>query len=162
MQKGGNMSAITVRRTRLIDAPPEDVFAALSDPQELSALLPRVRKIELLDRGPDRARVVTHMALGPFGDIRNEGEVRWQSGREVVFRSARPMPVCSRWQLRPAAGGTEVEVSLELDLAPVLGFMASFVPEHQVAAVVAPDLDTALLALEQRACSGLLERARGE
>ena len=155
------MAAITVRRTRQIAAPPEEVFAALSDPQELSGLLPRVRKIELLERGPDHARVVTHMALGPFGDIRNEGEVSWQAGREVLFRSTRPMPVCSRWQLRPTADGTEVEASLELDLAPVLGFMANFVPSDQVVAVVAPDLDAALLALEQRACAGLLERERG-
>lgn len=155
------MPAITVRRMRYIAASPNAIFSSLCDPQELTALMPRVRRIELLERGPDYARVATHMALGPFGEIRNEGTVRWLEGREVVFTSNRPMPVSTRWQLTPIDGGTEVEVSLTLDLAPVLGFMAAFVPSDQVIGMVGPDLDAALRTLEQRANTGLLERAYG-
>jgi hypothetical protein len=53
--------------------------------------MPRVRRVEMLDRQHDRARIATHMAFGPFGDIRTEGEVRWRRDREVVFRAQWPV-----------------------------------------------------------------------
>lgn len=155
------MPAITVRRMRYIAASPSAIFSSLCDPQELTELMPRVRRIDLLERGPDHARVATHMALGPFGEIRNEGTVRWQEGREVTFTSKRPIPVSTHWQLTPIDGGTEVEVSLTLDLTPMLGFMAAFVPSDQVINMIGPDLDTALRTLERRANTGLLEREHG-
>ncbi len=141
---------ITIRRARHIAASPDTIFAALSDPQQLAALLPRVRQIELLEQGQDQARIATHMAFGPFGDIRNEGRVRWVDGRELRFESPRPVPVTSRWVLTPSEGGTDLEASLALDLGPLLGPLAAFVPAERVADVVGPDLDAALDAVSRR------------
>lgn len=103
---------ITADRTRHIAAPPEAVFAALSDPARLAGLLPRVRRIELIERDRDRVRIAAHMALGPFGDLRCEGEVRWRADREIVFCSRLPVLVESRWTLAPANGGTDLRGAL--------------------------------------------------
>jgi carbon monoxide dehydrogenase subunit G len=141
---------INVNRTRHIDAPPEAVFAALADPDNLAGLMPRVRRVELVERDEDHARVATHMAFGPFGDIRTEGDVRWQAGREVTFNARRPLPVEARWTLTPADGGTDLSATLSLDLAPLIGPLAAFVPQKDVAGMVAPDLDAALAEIARR------------
>ena len=151
---------ITVNRTRHIDATPEAIFAALSDPARLSRLLPRVRRIEFIERAADHARIATHMALGPFGDLRCEGEVRWQADREVVFSSRLPVPVESRWTLTPANGGTDLHAALSLDLAPLIGPFAAFVPSEQVIRMLGPDLDAALAELASRV-EGQREQAVG-
>jgi carbon monoxide dehydrogenase subunit G len=141
---------ISVNRTRHIDATPEAVFAALSDPGGLAGLMPRVRRVEMVDRQADRARIATRMAIGPFTDIRSEGDVRWQAGREVVFRSHRPLPVEARWTLTPSGGGTDLQAALSLDLAPLLGPLAALVPRQEVANMIGPDLDAALAEVARR------------
>jgi hypothetical protein len=146
---------ITVARTRYINAAPQAIFAALSDPDMLSGLLPRVRRIELIERTADRARVATYMALGPFGNIRSEGEVRWRTDREVVFISRLPIPVDSRWTLTPANGGTDLRAALSLDLAPLIGPFAAFIPQDQVTRMIEPDLEAALAELASRVESQL-------
>jgi carbon monoxide dehydrogenase subunit G len=151
---------IIVDRSRHINATPEAIFAALSDPEHLAELLPRVRKIEFITRGVDQAHIATHMALGPFGDIRSEGDVRWQSNREIVFNTYKPVMVEARWTLTPANGGTDLHASLTLDLAPLIGPFAAFVPPEQVTRMIAPDLDLALVALAGRV-EGLRERSVG-
>src|SRR5689334_7848045 len=123
---------ITVERTRHIEAAPHVIFAALSDPGKLAGLLPRVQRVEFLERGADHARIATHMALGPFGDLRTEGDLRWQTDREITFSARRPVGVESRWTLTPANGGTDVHAALALDLAPLMGPLAAFVPPDQV------------------------------
>jgi hypothetical protein len=138
---------ITVNRTRHIDATPAEIFAALSDPNKLAGLLPRVRRIEFIEREACYARIATHMALGPFGDIRSEGEVRWQTDREVVFSSRLPVSIESRWTLAAVRSGTDVCAALSLDLAPLIGPFAAFIPADQVIRMIAPDLDSALAEL---------------
>ena len=141
---------ICVNRARYIDATPEAVFAVLSDPGNLACLMPRVRRVEMTDRQPDRARIAAQMAIGPFTNIRSEGDVRWQSGREVVFRSQKPLPVEARWTLTPSGGGTDLQAALSLDLAPLIGPLAAFVPQNDVANMVGPDLDAALAEVARR------------
>ena len=103
--------------------------------------MPRVRRVEMLDRQADRARIATQMAIGPFSNIRSEGDVRWQAGREVVFSSRRPVPVEARWILTPCGSGTDLQAAFSLDLAPLIGMLAAFVPQQEVANMVGPDLD---------------------
>ena len=141
---------ITVDRTRHIDASPETIFDALSDPDKLSALLPRVQRIEFIQQSADRARIATYMALGPFGNIRSEGDVSWKDNREVVFSAHKPVKVESRWTLVPVNGGTDVHAALSLDLAPLMGPFAAFVPPDQVKQMIEPDLDMALAEIAQR------------
>jgi carbon monoxide dehydrogenase subunit G len=141
---------IRVTRSRQIAADPSTVFATLTDHTQLASLLPRVRRVDVLEQTENSARVATHMAFGPFGDLRNEGDVRWQENREIVFSSRKPVTVESRWTLAPVGNGTEVTVQLELDLAPLIGPLAAFVPPEQVINMVGPDLEAALNALDQR------------
>jgi carbon monoxide dehydrogenase subunit G len=141
---------INVVRERLIRAPASSVFAALADPSNLAGIIPRVRRIELISQGERQAQVVTYMALGPFGEIRSAGDVRWQTDREVIFSAQRPVPVEAHWTLAPRPGGTLLQAALSLDLAPLLGLFAALVPAGEVAKMVGPDLDTALAAIAQR------------
>lgn len=141
---------IRVNRSLHIHASPQAVFATLADPNNLSGIVPRVRRIELVERQADYARVTTHMAFGPLGDIRSEGDVRWQTDREVVFSSRRPVQVEARWTLTPINGGTDLEAMFSLDLAPLIGLLAALVPPDQVAGMVGPDLDAALAEVARR------------
>ncbi|MEO7908426.1 MAG: SRPBCC family protein [Roseiflexaceae bacterium] len=141
---------IQINRMRYIDATPEAVFAALSDPNNLAGLMPRVRRVEMLDRQADRARIATQMTIGPFSNIRSEGDVRWQDGREVVFSSRTPLPVEARWTLTPSGSGTDLQATLSLDLTPLMGILAAFVPQQDVANMVGPDLDAALAEVARR------------
>lgn len=137
-------TSVTVDRSRHIAAAPEVVFAALSDPAKLAGVLPRVKRVEVLERETSRARLATHMQLSPFNTVRAEGEVRWQEPREIVFTTREPVLVETRLQLIPAAGGTELRASLTLDLTAMIGPFAAFVPQEQVANVAGPDLEATL------------------
>jgi carbon monoxide dehydrogenase subunit G len=141
---------VTVERSRRIAASASRVFATLSDPQTLAGLLPRVKRVEVLQRGESSARVATHMAMGPFATIRSEGDVFWQQDREVVFTSRHPVSVESRWSFVPDGKGTDLRVMLTIDLAPMLGPFAAMVPSDQVAAMIGLDLDQALTAIARR------------
>jgi len=141
---------IHINRVRHINATPEAVFDALADPSNLAGLMPRVRRVEMMDRQADRARIATQMAIGPFSNIRSEGDVYWDRGREVVFRSRTPVPVEARWTLTPAGNGTDLQAAFSLDLAPLMGILAAFVPQKDVANIVGPDLDAALAEVARR------------
>lgn len=141
---------INAERSRHIAAPPAAVFAALSDPDQLAELLPRARRIEFVERGPDHARIIASMAFGPFGDIRSEGDVRWVAEREIVFTAQRPVLVEARWTLSPSGGGTDLRAALALDLQPLIGPFAAFVPQDAVVNMIEPDLDAALDAVARR------------
>lgn len=137
---------ITVKRRSYIEgATPEEVFTALSDPKGIERLLPRMRKVELLSRRANCARLVTHMAIGGmFGTIRCEGDLHWIEPHEIVFKVAKPLPVETRWSLAQAPRGTELNATMSLDLKPLLGGMAKFVPNDAVADMIGKELDSAL------------------
>ncbi|HWQ11158.1 MAG TPA: SRPBCC family protein [Roseiflexaceae bacterium] len=151
-RRGGR--AVSVRRARFIAASVEAVFAALADPARLAGVLPRVRKVELLERGASRARIATHMELTPLHTLCAEGEVRWEGMRAIVFRTARPVAVETRLELRPATGGTDLSATLTIDLASLLGPLAALVPREQVAAAIAPDVEATLAAIARAVETG--------
>ncbi len=139
-----NRAVVNVERERQINAAPEDVFAALSDTENLGRVLPRVKRVEVIKSGPMSARIATHMSLGPFGSIRSEGDVRWQTNREIVFSSSQPVPIETRWTLIPGEHGTHVRAELTLDLSSMMGPFSAFIPQENIAAMIGPDLDTTL------------------
>lgn len=141
---------IYINRTRYIDATPEAVFAALSDSSNLASLMPRVRRVELIDRQADRAWIAIQMTIGPFSNIRSEGQVRWDTGREVVFSSHMPLPIEARWTLTASGSGTDLQAALALDLAPLIGPLAALVPQQEVVNMIGPDLDAALAEVARR------------
>lgn len=141
------------RRAHIEQTTPEAIFAALSDSQSIADILPRVQKVEILsrDEANRKARLVTHMSLGGiFGTIRCEGDLTWEDDREIVFQVRTPLPVETRWSLSPAIGGTDVQTSMALNLVPMLGPMAAFVPTQQVADMLTAELDAALKGLAKR------------
>lgn len=152
---------ITIKRTKLVDATPQEVFDTLADPQELTRLVPRVQRVDVLERHADWARIVTHMALGGiFGTIRCEGELRWVEPQSLSFTVRKPLPLENRWSFTPVAGGTEVTVHMSLDLAPLLGPFAQFVPVGAVNDMLGHDLDSTLQRIAARiASAGIKERA---
>lgn len=141
---------IEITRSRTIAASAAAIFALLAEPANLAGMLPRVRKVDILSRGDNQARIATHMAFGPFGTIRNEGEARWETDREVTFVSRSPVLVETRWTLVPDGAATCVQAQIRLDLAPLIGPLAAFVPSEQVITMVAPELDAALDALARK------------
>lgn len=151
------------RRAHLEHATPEEIFAALADPQRLVSILPRMQKVELLsrDEARRRARLVTHMGLGGiFGTVRCEGELAWEEPRELLFQVRSPVSVETRWTLTPALDGTEIQATMALDLAPLLGPIAAFVPAQQVGEMLGAELDNALKAIaRQLRDEGALQRA---
>jgi carbon monoxide dehydrogenase subunit G len=139
------------RRSYIEGATPETIFAALSDPNGLTQLLPRVRQVEMLERKANWAKLVTHMSLGGiFGTIRCEGELTWVEPSEIIFTVRKPLPVETRWTLTPAVNGTDLQAAIALDLAPMLGPMAQFVPTDSVADMMAKELESALASIKAR------------
>src|SRR5215203_1040637 len=59
----GETTMIQINRVRYIEATPEAVFAALADPNNLAGLIPRVHRVEIMNRQPNRARIVTQMSI---------------------------------------------------------------------------------------------------
>lgn len=151
------------RRAYMEHTTPEAIFAALSDPKRIVTILPRMQKVEMLNRddASGKARLVTHMSLGGiFGTIRSEGDLTWVEPREIVFKVRTPVPMETRWTLTPAVNGTELQAAMALDLAPMLGPMAAFVPTQQVGDMLAAELDSALKAIAaQLRDEGARERA---
>jgi hypothetical protein len=137
-------------RVRIIRADPTTIFALLSEPHNLTTILPRVQRIEILERSATSARVRTHMAFGMLGSITAIGMVQWIEGRELLFSADRPVGVESRWTLLPDPAGTRMVATMVLDLAPMMGPLAAFIPADSVAAMIGPDLDAALAAIAQR------------
>ncbi|GAB4439113.1 MAG: SRPBCC family protein [Chloroflexi bacterium OHK40] len=138
------------RRAHLEGATPAAIFAALSDPKSIGQLLPRVQKVELLNRDEvgRKARLVTHMSMGGiFGTIRCEGDLTWEDGREILFKVRTPLPVETRWTLVPGVNGTEIQATMGIDLAPMLGPMAAFVPVQTVSEMLGTELEGALKAI---------------
>jgi carbon monoxide dehydrogenase subunit G len=141
------------RRAYIEGTTPEAIFAALSDPKSIGQLLPRVQKVEMLNRDDEarHAKLVTHMGLGGiFGTIRCEGDLTWDDNKEILFQVRTPVPVETRWHLAPGVNGAEVRASMSLDLGPMLGPMAAFVPVQQVSDMLAAELESALKAIARR------------
>jgi hypothetical protein len=155
---------ITVTRGAYIEtSSPEEVFAVLSDPNRIGNLLPRFHKVEILNRNMEArtARLVTHMSFGGlFGTIRCEGDLTWTEPDEILFKVRTPLPVETRWTLNPAVSGTDLQANISLDLVPMLGPMAAFVPVQIVSDMLGKELESALTTIRERSQhNGIRERA---
>lgn len=151
---------ITLTRSRTVAASPEEIFALLSDPNQLTTLLPRIQRVEVLERHADHARLATHMSLGHgFGTVRCEGELHWNAPHEINFTVQKPLPVQNNWSLVAVPDGTEISVTMSLDLAPMLGPFAQFVPTVAVSDMLSRDLEDTLNQIADAVAPALQERA---
>lgn len=138
------MITINLRAT-IRSASPHQVFDALADPQGLKTLLPRMKKIEHEQISPNSANLVMHIAIGSvFGTIPCEGVLKWKEPSEIVFTVHRPLPVETRWRLVAVGPNTELNVGLWLDLVPLLGPMAKYVPTNVVEDMIRNELKHAI------------------
>lgn len=127
------------------DAKPEDVFYTLSDPEGLQALMPRLHKVEFYPQSDTSANVVMHISIGRmFGTIRCEGQLSWVEPQSLTFEVQTPLPVKNVWSFSPAPNGTHVDITMELDLVPLLGPMAAFVPTDVVVDMMKNELRHAM------------------
>ncbi|NTV63641.1 MAG: cyclase [Oscillochloris sp.] len=145
---------ITVsRRSYIEESTPADIFNTLSDPTQIGSLLPRFQKVELLNynREGRTARMVTHMGMGGiFGTIRCEGDLSWVEPSEIVFKVHSPVAVETRWTLTAGVNGTDLFATMSLDLAPMLGPMAAFVPVQAVSDILGGELESALKSIGEK------------
>ncbi len=139
------------------NATPQEVFDTLADPDALQSLLPRVRKVEYTPLRGNEARLVMHVAIGQtFGTIRCEGMLSWHEPHKLTFQVATPLPVTMHWNLTDTPqGGTDMDVALKLDLFPLLGPMAAFVPQDVVKGMMEAEIRHAM-----RAVAAQVEAAR--
>ncbi len=140
------------RRAYIESSSPEEVFESLSNPNRICQLLPRMQKVELLDQNMETssARMITYMSLGGiFGTIRCEGNLTWTAPGEILFKVHTPVSLETRWTLSPAVHGTDLQATMTLDLEPMLGPMAAFVPKQIVSDMLAGELEAALTAIRE-------------
>ncbi len=150
---------IVTRRASIESSSPEEVFASLADPNRICNLLPRMQKVELLDRNLETcsARMITYMSLGGiFGIIRCEGDLTWTEPGDILFKVHTPVSLETRWTLIPAVYGTDLQATMSLDLRPLLGPMAAFVPKQIVSDLLAGELEAALNAIRDDSANNVL------
>jgi len=148
-------------RSHIKDAAPEDVFEALADRDGLKDLMPRMRKVEFRDRTANSEQLVMHISVGKsFGTIPCEGTLSWVEPRQVTFQVQRPLPVEMQWAIKPAVNGTEMDIDMQLDLAPLLGPMAGFVPKQMVEEMIVKEMKHAIQRVALRVREGVQEKER--
>lgn len=108
--------------TIAIAAPPERVFHAARDVERWPEILPHYRWVRSLEHRPDGPAIVEMAAWRPFGPLRwptwwvsemtvdsHQSTIRYRHVRGIT----RGMDVA--WHVRPANGGTAVEIVHEWD-----------------------------------------------
>jgi carbon monoxide dehydrogenase subunit G len=137
------------------------VFEALADRDGLKDLMPRMRKVEFRDRTANSEQLVMHISVGKsFGTIPCEGTLSWVEPRQVTFQVQRPLPVEMQWAIKPAVNGTEMDIDMQLDLAPLLGPMAGFVPKQMVEEMIVKEMKHAIQRVALRVREGVQEKER--
>jgi hypothetical protein len=105
-----------------------------------------------------------HIGIGGnFGVIPCEGTLSWKEPCEVTFDVHKPLPVRVHWAISPALNGTELDISMSLDLVPFLGKMEKFVPKNIVREMMEKEMRHAIKQVAVRVKAnretGELERA---
>ncbi len=135
-----------VERKRSIDQPAERIKAIVADPAQLSRLMPRAERVEVLDRSENRARVAVVVRLGKLGAQRVEGEARLLDDG-VRFVAVQPLQIDVRWTIVPRDQTTDVVVRLAAEAPAKLAAMARFIPQRMIEERIGVELESALTAL---------------
>lgn len=95
-----------IELTFRVSAPPERVYAALTRPENLGAVLPGIRGAALLEGSAwaPGARLLLRTASGRF----REARVRRHDPEARVTEVVEETGVVDRWVVEPAAGGARV------------------------------------------------------
>jgi carbon monoxide dehydrogenase subunit G len=123
------------RQRRMTTATPEEIFSLFEDPADFLSLIPRVRKTHITHTTGHDLSLQMWLALGGvFGTAHVKGALHWAAPHEVVFHAHTSLEGTIHWTLSPAHyhEGTDLRITAQLDIAPMLGPMAFFVPETSV------------------------------
>jgi ligand-binding SRPBCC domain-containing protein len=120
------MSRVTIAEDLLVGAPPEDVFAFMSDPAHLAEWQTVKTSVRPLDDGPPRLGLRVH-------EVSKVGPRRWEQVVEVTefdpcrafaVRVVEGPPSQGRWTMEPHEGGTRLHFEAAFEapgpLAPVM------------------------------------------
>ncbi len=142
----GRSDMFTVERKRSFDVPAERIRAVLTDVEQLSQVMPRTEKVEVLARGENRARVAVVVRLGKLGTQRVEGEARI-SDDGMRFVAVQPMQIDVRWIVVPREAATDVVVRLITELPKAFASMARLIPQRMIEERIGAELEAALTGL---------------
>ena len=111
---------VTVVRTRAIPAPPDAAWDTLADFAAISAWAPNVDHSCLLREQTDGIGTVRRIQTGRATVV--ETVEVWEPGRTLGYRITGLPPVIRKvtntWVLSPAAAGTTVTLTTEIDAGP--------------------------------------------
>jgi uncharacterized protein len=134
--------------TRSFAAPPERVFAALTDPTVISAAIPGARGHRLVDADSWEVRVKPPIPLAPAVTIRFEVVERRPPERAALRAHGGGADVTSSFELERDGDGTTMRWTTDLHLSGVLGRIAG----HGVEPLAARQATRLLDAVERALC----------
>jgi ribosome-associated toxin RatA of RatAB toxin-antitoxin module len=139
---------IRLQRRLLVEREPEEVFRLLSDPArypEFIVGITRWRPLSGDRRGPGaRYRILMRVGSIEAGGVVRVG--RWEENRLIEWTSERGIHQTGRWDLQPAASGTEVRLTLEFDLS---GGPVGWLVERLAGRMVSRNMYATLLAVRR-------------
>jgi arylsulfatase A-like enzyme/carbon monoxide dehydrogenase subunit G len=145
-------STVEVRRTRLVPARRERVWATLADFGAISAWAPNVDRSRLLGDGAVGVGCVREVKVGPMR--LKERVVTWTPPSELAYRIEGLPPlvrsVVNAWRLEPAGDGTRVSLTTRIEARPW--------PGGRLAAAA---LSRPLGKASEELLAGLVQRHRG-
>lgn len=143
---------ITLKQESMIaHARPDQVFQSLADPNGLTNLLPRIEEVHYTPTGENQAHIVMAVRIGAaFGTIRCEGTLTWEPNQTLTLTIHTPLPVRTHWTFQPDDTGTRMTIHFQLDLVPLLGPFAAYVPTESVRQLIRAELRHAIEHVAQK------------
>ena len=139
---------IRLQRSLLVERDPESVFRLISDPSSYPDFVVGITRWQPLS-GDKRGRGARYRILMRVGSIEAGGVVRverWVENQLIEWRSERGVHQTGRWEVRPAAAGAEVRLTLEFDLS---GGPVGRLVERLAGRMVARNMYATLLAVRR-------------
>lgn len=137
---------INVERKRTFAMSAERVRAVLSDVDQLSRLIPRADRVDVIARNESRARLLLIFRIGVLPPQRIEGEARMLEDG-VRFVAVQPLQIDARYQVIARGESAEVVARLGTDIPKALASFARFIPQRRIEERIGVELDAALDAL---------------
>jgi uncharacterized protein len=110
----------TVEGERVVDAPPERVFAALTDPDVVAEAVPLIRSHREVDEDHWEATVKAPIRFAPSVSIRFVVTERRPPQHAAIQTHGGGAHVVSSFDLEPEGGGTRVRWRAQIQLSGLL------------------------------------------
>ena len=114
------MTSVHIEGVRLVDAPPDRVFAALTDPAVVAAAIPVVRSHRVIDDDHWECKVQAPIPFAPAMTIHFEVVERRPPDHAEIRSRGGGAVVTSSFDLSPEGGATRVRWHADLELQGIL------------------------------------------